>query len=213
MDKVNGIRVLSRVPARLVPRVCGLQNLERTLSHHSSTHPSRILYSPRRVEEVLRVGHVYSSGRSLLDNVNALIPPMDPFSSRTSSAAAWGALFGDRRNQTRFTPDPNPPLLDGPIYHVDLSKDCGYIRHTNTEPCGTEGTHALGKCNLGLTAKRTGRDEEGWAVASPGVGWGLEAHSLDSGWSLLWALGWPWSILRLSMGFWGRPAPTITGFP
>ena len=111
-----------------------------------------------------------------------------------------GAPFGDRRNQTRFTPGPNPPLLDRPIHHVDLSKDCGYIRHTNTEPYGTEGTHALGKCNLGLTAKRTGRDEEGWAVASPGVGWGLEAHPLDSGWSLLWALGWSWSILRLSMG-------------
>ena len=78
VDKVNGIRVLSGVPARLVPRVCGLQNLERTLSHNSSTHPSRFFYSSRRVEEVLRVGHVYSSGRSLIDNVNALIPPGSP---------------------------------------------------------------------------------------------------------------------------------------
>ena len=203
-------------PLVFSPGVYALQNLERTLSCNSSTHLSRIFYLSNRVEKMVHIGRVYSSGRSLIDNVNALIPPVDAFSSRTSSAAAWGALFGDRRNQTRFTPGPNPPLLDRPIHHVDLSEDCGYnIRHTNTEPYETEGTRTLRKCNLDLTTKRTGRDEgRSWTVdlAQSGLRGSSHIPSILDG-----TCGGPWigrgAFLDSQRTPGARPAPTITGFP
>lgn len=105
-----------------------------------------------------------------------------------------GAPFGDRRNQTRFTPGPNPPLLDRPIHHVDLGKDWLHTTHQHRtvrdrgNPCAGEvqsrsdcQTHWARRGGVGRSLARSGLGARGtfprfWMESVVGLGLAVE-HS------------------------------------